>query len=149
MKRARMSRTRRIVSEPHKTTEVGPIFQFATHRLIAGICSLWIRPNRLRRLAIAFKTSTLLRFHHALVKRKYRFLFSPKQKTKPGPKGPTADLIRAVIEMKKRNSTWGCPQIADQKNLAFGTSINKDVVRRILAAHYQPEPSADGPSWLT
>src|SRR5262249_49940253 len=43
----------------------------------------------------------------------------------------------------------GCPQIADQINLAFETSINKDVVRRILAAHYRPEPSSDGPSWLT
>src|SRR5215475_970871 len=53
----------------------------ALDRLIAGICSLWIRPNRLRRLAIAFKPSTLLSFHRALVK---RFLFSPKQKTKPG-----------------------------------------------------------------
>ena len=34
----------------------------ALDRLIAGICSLWIRPNRLRRLAIAFKPSTLLSF---------------------------------------------------------------------------------------
>src|SRR5215813_12127850 len=41
----------------------------ALDRLIAGICSLWIRPNRLRRLAIAFKPSTLLSFHRALVKR--------------------------------------------------------------------------------
>ena len=54
-------------------------------------------------------------------------------KTKPGPKGPTADLIRAVVEMKQRNPTWGCPYIAAQINLAFGTAINKDVVRRILA----------------
>jgi len=88
-------------------------------RLIAGICSLWITPNRLRRVAIAFKPATLLSFHRALVKRKYRSLFSPKQKTKPGPKGPTADLIRAVVEMKQRNPTWGCPHIADQINLAF------------------------------
>src|SRR5215470_8060605 len=121
----------------------------ALDRLIAGICSLWIRPNRLRRLAIAFKPSTLLSFHRALVKRKYRLLFSPKQKTKPGPKGPTADLIRAVVEMKQRNPTWGCPHIADQINLAFGTSINKDVVRRILAKHYRPMPTEGGPSWLT
>ena len=118
-------------------------------RLIAGFCSLWIQPSRLRKVAIAFKTSTLLSFHRALVQRKYRLLFSPKQRTKPGPKGPAADLIRAVVEMKKRNPTWGCPQIADQINLAFGTSINKDVVRRILALHCQPAPSADGPSWLT
>jgi len=118
-------------------------------RLIAGFCSLWIKPSRLRKVAIALKTSTLLSFHRALVQRKYRLLFSPKQRTKPGPKGPTADLIRAVVEMKKRNPTWGCPQIADQINLAFGTSINKDVVRRILALHYRPEPGADGPSWLS
>src|SRR5215472_13339230 len=119
-------------------------------RLIAGFCSLWIKPSRFRRVAILFKPSTLLSFHRALVLRKYRLLFSPKQRIKPGPKGPTADLIRAVVEMKKRNPTWGCPQIDDQINLAFGTSINKDVVRRILASHYRPEPRmVDGPSWLS
>ena len=118
-------------------------------RLIAGFCSLWIKPSRLRKVAFAFKTSTLLSFHRALVQRKYRLLFSPKQRTKPGPKGPAADLIRTVVEMKKRNPTWGCPQIADQINLVFGTPINKDVARRILALHYQPAPNADGPSWLS
>src|SRR5215467_10122558 len=75
-------------------------------RLIAGFCSLWIKSNRLRRVAIAFKPSTLLNFHRALVRRKYRLLFSPKQGMKPGPKGPTADLIRDVVEMKQRNPTW-------------------------------------------
>jgi hypothetical protein len=60
-----------------------------------------------------------------------------------------AELIRAVVEMKQRNQTWGCPRIAEQINLAFGTSINKDVVRRILALHYRPAPDSDGPSWLT
>jgi putative transposase len=77
---------------------------------------------------IAFKPSTFLNFHRAMVQRKYRLLFSRKQRMKPGPKGPTADLIRAVVEMKRRNPSWGCPQIAEQINLAFGTSINKDVV---------------------
>src|SRR5882762_4603359 len=32
-------------------------------RLIAGFCSLWIKPTRLLRAAIAFKPSTLLNFH--------------------------------------------------------------------------------------
>src|SRR5204862_7717490 len=68
---------------------------------------------------------------------------------KPGPKGPTAELIRAVVEMKQRNPTWGCPRIAEQANLAFGTSVNKDVIRRILALHYRPTTDRDGPSWLT
>src|SRR6476646_362412 len=65
-------------------------------RLIAGFCSLWIKPCRFGRVAIAFKQSTLLNFHRALVQKKYRLLFSPKHMAKPGPKGPTADLIRAV-----------------------------------------------------
>ena len=58
-------------------------------------------------------------------------------------------MIRTVVEMKQGNPTWGCPRIAEQMNLAFGTSINKDVVRRILALHYQPVPNGGGPSWLT
>jgi hypothetical protein len=39
-------------------------------RLIAGFCSLWIQPGRLRRVAIALKPSTFLNFHRALVQRK-------------------------------------------------------------------------------
>ena len=118
-------------------------------RVIAGLCSLLMRPARLLRSAIVLRPSTLLHFHHMLVKRKYRLLFSPQRKTKPGPKGSDADMIRTVVEMKQGNPTWGCPRIAEQMNLAFGTSINKDVVRRILALHYQPVPNGGGPSWLT
>jgi putative transposase len=118
-------------------------------RIIVGFCSLWMRPKRRCRLAIAFKPSTFLNFHRAIVRRKYRLLFSSKQGTKPGPKGPTADLIWAVVEMKRRNRSWGCPRIAEQINLAFGTSINKDVVRRILAIHHRPTSMGGGPSWLT
>ena len=79
-------------------------------RLIAGFCSLCIRPSRLLRSAIAFKPSTLLNFHRALVQRKYRLLFSPKRRAKPGPKGPDQDLIRPVVDMKQRNPGWGCPR---------------------------------------
>jgi hypothetical protein len=32
---------------------------------------------------------------------------------------------------------------------AFGIPINKDVVRRILAARYHPKPDSAEPSWLT
>src|SRR5215471_16546645 len=86
-------------------------------RLIAGLCSLWIRPKRLLRSAIAFKPCTLLNLHRALVQRKYRLLFSPKRPAKPGPKGPDYDLIRAVVDMKQRNPQWGCPRIAKTDRL--------------------------------
>jgi len=121
-----------------------------TDRFIVAVCSLFIRPARLVRSAIIVRPSTILNFHRNLVKLKYRLLFCPKRRAKPGPKGPTQDLIHAVVEMKWRNPDWGCPRIAAQISLAFGVLINKDVVRRILATHYRPSPDAGcGPSWLT
>jgi putative transposase len=76
-------------------------------------------------------------------------LFSPQQKKRPGPKGPSQELIDAVVEMKRRNPNWGCPRIAQQITLAFGVEIDKDTVRRILSVHYKPESDSEGPSWLT
>jgi putative transposase len=118
-------------------------------RMVVGVCALLMRPRRLIHSAIVLKPSTLLRLHRALTKRKYRLLFSLTVRRKPGPKGPTQDVIAAVVDMKRRNPSWGCPRIAQQIVLAFGTPINKDVVRRILAARYQPDPDSAGPSWLT
>jgi hypothetical protein len=118
-------------------------------RIVAGVCALLIRPGRLIRSAIVLKPSTLLRLHRALTTRKYRRLFSSKVRKKPGPKGPTQEVMADVVDMKQRNPTWGCPRIAQQVALAFGIPINKDVVRRILAARYRPTPDAAGPSWLT
>src|ERR1019366_1481628 len=40
-------------------------------------------------------------------------------KSKPEPKGPTKELIDAVVQMKQLNPTWGCPRIAQQMALAF------------------------------
>ena len=118
-------------------------------RIVAGLCALLMRHGRLIRSAIVLKPSTLLSLHRALKDRKYRLLFSPKARKKPGPKGPSQEVIAAVVQMKQRNPTWGCPRIAQQIALAFGIEMNKDVVRRILAARYQPESDSAGPSWLT
>jgi putative transposase len=81
--------------------------------------------------------------------RKYRMLFSTNRRRMPGPKGRSAELVRAVVEMKQRNLNWGCPRIAQQIALAFHIQTDKDVVRRILARHYRPGQDSDGPSWLT
>src|ERR1700737_2430251 len=118
-------------------------------RVVAGVCALLMRPGRLIRSAIVLEPSTLLRLHQALTKRKYRLLLSPKVRKKPGPKGPHQEVMAAVVAMKQRNPTWGCPRIAQQVTLAFGIPMNKDVVRRILAVRYLPKPDASGPSWLT
>src|SRR3984957_5287189 len=118
-------------------------------RLVLGVCALLVSPKRLSKMAVILKPSTLLCFHHALVKRKYRLLYSPRKRRRPGPKGPSKKLIGAVIEMKRRNPRFGCRKIAEQISRVFAIEINKDVVRRILLQRYRPVPGGDGPSWLT
>src|SRR5215831_10867638 len=121
----------------------------SSDRLIAGLCALLIRPGRLIRSAIVLKPSTLLSLHRTLRNRKYRRLFSSRRRRKPGPKGPSKELIEAVVQTKRHNPTWGCPRIAQQIALAFDIQIDKDIVRRILARHYRPEQRSGGPSCLT
>src|SRR6266849_3155524 len=65
-------------------------------RLLCGFTSLFLSPGGIRKLAIALRPSTLLAFHQALVRGKYRRLFSSTPGAKrPGPKGPDEALIRA------------------------------------------------------
>jgi len=96
----------------------------ASDRILAGLMTLWVRPTRLLRSAIVLKPSTLLGFHKAMSQRKYRMLFSPNRRRKPGPQGPSAELICAVVEMKQRNPNWGCPRIAQQIALAMVPTEN-------------------------
>ena len=77
-------------------------------RTLLGFLSLFLNPRRLARSAIIIKPSTLLRFHKALRKRKYRLLYSPGGGNRPGPKGPSKEVIpdkagqalNAIVEMK-------------------------------------------------
>jgi putative transposase len=120
-----------------------------TDRILAGLCTLLMRPARVLWSAVALKPSTLMDFHKMLTKQKYRLLFSSTGVRRPGPKGPRKELIDAVVEMKRRNPTWGCKRIAQQMALAFSVDIDKDVVRRILGIHFRPEAGSGGPSWLS
>ena len=119
-------------------------------RFLLGFWSLFLKPRHIRRSAVILKPSTLLRFHDALRKRKYRLLYTSRKNGKPGPTGPTQELIQIIVEMKQRNPRYGCPKIAEQISKIFGIDINKDIVRRILDKYYFPAPdNGGGPSWLT
>ena len=118
-------------------------------RFFAGLASILMRPTRLMRSAIVVKPSTILRFHIALVKRKYRLLFTSINRGKPGLKGPSAELISAIVNMKQRNPGFGYQRIASKISHTFNIHVDKDVVRRMLATHYKPEPRSGGPSWLS
>jgi putative transposase len=118
-------------------------------RVVAGLFAELIRPARLLRSVVVLKPSTIMAFHRALVQRKYRSLFTPKRPGRRGPKGPSPELIAAIVEMKRRNPRFGCRRIAQQISFAFDVEIDKDIVRRVLFKHYRPGPGARGPSWLT
>ena len=121
----------------------------ALDRFLLGFWSLFLGPRRLRRAAVIIKPSTLLKFHAMLKKRKYRLLYSSGRKGKPGPKGPSRELIQAIVELKQRNPRYGCRRIAQQIAKAFGVDVDKDLVRRVLTEHYRPGSNDGGPSWLT
>jgi len=122
-----------------------------TDRFVLVFTVLFVSPGRIAKLAAVLKPATLFKFHKALVDRKYRLLFSSAyRRRKPGPKGPSAELIAAIIELKRRNPRFGSVRIAQQIAYAFGVDIDKDVVRRVLMKHYRPGDSGtNGPSWLT
>ena len=118
-------------------------------RFLFGFWGLLLGPRRISRVAIILRPSTLLSFHEALKKRKYRLLYTPRTRGKRGPKGPSEELIEIIVEMKRRNPRFGCPRIAQQMAHTFGIEIDKDVVRRVLAKYYDLKPGDGGPSWLT
>jgi hypothetical protein len=118
-------------------------------RFLCGFLVLFMHPGRIRKAAVVLKPVTLTKFRRALLSRNYRRLFSSRKNRKPGPKGPSDDLVCVIVELKQRNAQFGCPRIAQQINKAFGVNIDKDVVRRVLAKHYRPKPYDGGLSWLT
>ena len=67
-------------------------------RLVLGLTTLFVSPHRIPKLSAMIKPATLFKFHKALVHQKYRLLFSSsRRKRKPGPKGPSTELIAAIV----------------------------------------------------
>jgi len=91
----------------------------AIDRILLGFWSLFLSPHGIRRAAAILKPSTLLKFHDILKNRKYRLLYSSGRKGKPGPKGPSRELLEAIVELKRRNTRFGCRRIAQQINKAL------------------------------
>src|ERR1700674_712547 len=61
-------------------------------RILVGWMALLVRPTSLHPSAILPMPSTLL----AMRKQKYRMLFSPNRRPKPGPEEPSVELLHAV-----------------------------------------------------
>ena len=122
---------------------------YTSDRFIFGILASIIKSIRLLKVAIIIQPKTILKFQKALVAGKYRLLFSNKQPKKPGPQGPSQEVIDLVLEMKRRNPRFGYRRIAMQLANVFNIIIDKDMVRRILAKQSGGRSGHEGPSWLT
>jgi hypothetical protein len=71
--------------------------------LLLGLGACFLHPRRLRRMAIILSPATLLRFHRGLRDFKYRLLYLSHPQRKPGPQGPSPELIQLISEFKQRN----------------------------------------------
>jgi putative transposase len=85
---------------------------------------------------------TLLRWHQALVRRKWR--------QKPGPRGrPSlrAEVRELVLRLARENPRWGHRRICGEL-AKLGFRVSPTSIRRLLAsAKLDPAPRRSGPSW--
>ena len=83
-------------------------------RFLFGLLTMLIGQRRLQKTTVIINPATILAFHKALVKRKYSNLYSNKTKKVPGGKSQNQVLIDLVIEMKRRNPSFGYGRISMQ-----------------------------------
>lgn len=134
-----------LISLQRKRKRAPRLFTF--DRIVIAVSSLFIRTGRLPALSIVFAHSTVLDLHRALVKRKYSRLYSNKRVKKPGPKGPSPELIKLVVEIKTKNPKYGCPRIALLVSKLLDKEISQQTIRRIVRKYFSANPGS-GPSWL-
>jgi hypothetical protein len=99
-----------------------------SERFLFGLLAVFIGGSRLKKIAVIIKPTTILVFHKSLVNRKYSRLYSNNAKRSPGRKPQDQVLIDLVIEMKKRNPSFGYGRISMQILEAFGITISRFAV---------------------
>ena len=118
-------------------------------RFFFGILGFLINTKRILKIGVIIKPATIIKFHQAIVKRKYHLLYSAKKRQRPGRKGPDQQLVNLLLEMKARNPNFGYSRISMQIHEAFGIMISPFAVGRILRKYGYKGPPNNGPSWLT
>ena len=109
----------------------------ASDRLLAGVCSLFIRPTRVVRSAIVLKPSTILDFHRHLRTRKYRLLCSPREVGQHVAHEPVDDGVPR---------SWSCAKLLLALNIRPRNKLIAAVLHqrpRTLRRGFQVELQAD------
>jgi putative transposase len=106
--------------------------------LAAAACHL----PRSSRSVLVVRPRTLLRWHQALVRRKWRQ--APSQRGRP--KLP-AEVRELVLRLARENPRWGHRRICGEV-AKLGFQVSPTSIRRLLAqAKLEPAPRRSGPSW--
>ena len=111
-------------------------------RLLCGFGALFLSPGRIRKVAIGLRPSTLLTFHQALVRGQYRRLFSSSARPKkPGPKGPSESLIRAIVELKSRNPRFGAVCFSELPSVIVtltvaGSALDNALLKEVASGNF-------------
>jgi putative transposase len=116
-----------------------PKLRAVDRALLAAAACHMPRPSRGARLVTP---RTLLRWHRALVRRKWR-----QQAGQRGRPPVPAEVRAVVLRMARENPRWGHRRIGGElAKLGFG--VSPSTVRRLLArAGLGPAPRRSGPSW--
>jgi putative transposase len=116
-----------------------PALEPADRAVLAGLARLLPR-RHLRQFFV--QPATLLRWHQALVRRRWTYLHGP-----PGRPGIAKGTTALVLQLAKENPTWGYRRI--QGELAtMGIPLAASSVWAILKRHgVEPSPRRSGPTW--
>ena len=116
-----------------------PRLRAADRALLAAATCQLPRPSRGTRLVTP---RTLLRWHRALVRRKWRQ--PPGQRGRPP---VTAEVRALVLRLARENPRWGHRRIGGEL-AKLGLRVSPTTVRRLLVrAGLGPAPRRAGPSW--
>jgi len=81
-------------------------------RFVLALTTLFVSPRRIAKLGTLIKPATLFKFHRALVDRKYSRSFFLVASPQTRSQRSSAELVAAIVEMKRRNPRFGCVHMA-------------------------------------
>ncbi|MDA8040776.1 MAG: integrase core domain-containing protein [Actinomycetota bacterium] len=116
-----------------------PRFSWSDRALIATLARLVPRE---RWAAFLVTPETILRWHRALVRRRWTY---PHRR--PGRPPLPQETVELIVRLAKENSAWGYLRIVGECK-KLGIAVSKGSVANVLRAHgLRPAPQRAGPTW--
>ncbi len=101
----------------------------------------------LTRVVLLFKPDTILKWHRALVRRKWTF----KKKASPGRPPISPELEALLLRLAHENPTWGYGKLEGELG-KLGYDVGRSTIKAVLKRQHvppAPERAKQGSSWRT